>query len=65
MQDGNTECAELLIAVIQPRFQSVIQSTIVCPPVQLNSLCVYHQAALEKDLCRIAQTEPVRASAWV
>ena len=35
----NTECAELLIAVIEPRFQSVFNSTAIYPAVQLSSLC--------------------------
>ena len=52
---GNPECVELLIEVIEPRFQSVFNFTVVYPAVQLNHSCAT-QAALERDLTRVAST---------
>ena len=43
---GHTECAEFLIAVIEPRSQSVFNFTIVYPAVQIIYSCAT-QAALQ------------------
>ena len=39
-EGGHTECAELMIAVIEPRSQSVFNFTVVHPAVRFGSLCV-------------------------